>query len=52
MKNKSMLTTMNKSKKLEPIEKKLLKFEYTKKIQEEKAWQDQKEEEELIRKME
>jgi hypothetical protein len=40
---------MNKSKKLEPIEKNLLKFEHTKKLQEDKAFRDQKAEDELIR---
>lgn len=32
--------TMNKSKKLEAIEKTLLKFEYTKKNQDDKAYSD------------
>lgn len=42
---------MNKSKKLEPIEKTLLKFEHTKKLNDDKAYQDQMREEELIKKL-
>lgn len=45
------LKTMNQSKKLEIIEKTQLKFEYSKKLLEDKAWADQKKEEELIRKL-
>lgn len=41
----SQYKSMNKSKKLEPVEKKLLKFEHTKKLLEDKAWADQQLEE-------
>ena len=36
----TMLVTMNKSKKLSVIEQGQLKFEYAKKLMEDKAWQD------------
>ncbi|CDW87464.1 mitogen-activated protein kinase organizer [Stylonychia lemnae] len=43
--------TMNRSKKLESIEKTLLKFEHTKKQQDDYAYKSQKDEEELINKL-
>lgn len=42
---------MNKSKKLEPIEKNLLKFEHTMKKQVDKAYSEQRAEEEFVKKL-
>ena len=45
------MMTMNKSVKLQPVEKKLVQFEMTKKLQADKGYNDQKDEEDLIRRL-
>jgi hypothetical protein len=42
---------MNRATKLQSVEKTLLKFEHTKRMQSQKAWDDQKAEEEFVRKL-